>query len=184
MRNRRLFFAIKPPERVCDALETFIDTHKELPVRWTERSNLHLTLLFLGWVPETGVNELMKKGRELLSEPQGSILFSHLDWGPPSGSTRMIWTHGTADPSWGTLKERMRTALASEDLYHGADEWPFTPHITVARMEPTTKSKLPNIRTGLLAEFTPSGVLLMESTLSQKGPTYSTIETFPLPKKT
>jgi len=50
----RIFIGIKLDDTVLDSLEKFLEPFKKIasPVKWTKRENLHITLKFIGDVPD------------------------------------------------------------------------------------------------------------------------------------
>lgn len=160
-------------------------------LRWATRENWHITTLFLGWIEEARIEEVVSTAKALVDDfTPDAIRFSHIDWGPLKGQPRMIWlygstsltTSGTEEQAWHDFKRTLREHLSKKRLYHDSDEWPFLPHVTIARMKPQSRHSLPDIRTELNAEYTPDELLLMESKLSPAGPTYTTLERFALKK--
>lgn len=184
-RKRRLFLAIAVPEEVREALARFLRKHRKLAVRWVPAENFHATVLFLGPTDEERISELRKAvaGILLKGPPREGVRFTYVDWGPPKGQTRMIWLYGEGSSSWQSFKDALRRDLAGRGLYRGTDEWPFLPHVTVARMEPRPRSGLPAIATLLEAQFFPEELLVMESRLSPRGPNYSVLDRIVLPRK-
>ena len=55
-KRRRIFIAINLPEDIKRELAAYDQKWSDLPVRWTEKENLHITLEFLGYLTdeETG----------------------------------------------------------------------------------------------------------------------------------
>lgn len=177
--RKRLFFALDLPEGALRACDEFRNTHKDLPVRWVPIENLHLTVLFLGSVPETKLPELTKSARKVVSPARSTpIQLISFDWGPPKTTARMIWLNGEADEEWNRIKDQLRNTAKVLAIYQETDERSFTPHTTIARMEPTPRRTLQNIATPFRFGFMPKDILLMESKLSPKGATYAVIERF------
>src|ERR1700710_2033683 len=58
----RMFVAVVPPEHVLEDLEEFITPRRgEVPVRWTEPEQWHLTLAFSRDVPERSYDDLVDR---------------------------------------------------------------------------------------------------------------------------
>ena len=56
----RLFVAVVPPDDVLDDLEEHLEPRREAgpEIRWTDRHQWHVTLAFLGDVPERRLDDL------------------------------------------------------------------------------------------------------------------------------
>ncbi|NUQ31517.1 MAG: RNA 2',3'-cyclic phosphodiesterase, partial [Dermatophilaceae bacterium] len=56
----RLFVAVVPPDEVLDDLEEHVAPRREAgpEIRWTDRHQWHVTLAFLGSVPEARLDDL------------------------------------------------------------------------------------------------------------------------------
>ena len=50
--KHRIFIAINLPEDIRKKLSEFPAKWPELPVRWTKKENIHITLVFLGYLSE------------------------------------------------------------------------------------------------------------------------------------
>jgi len=107
----------------------------DVGVRWADRENLHLTLIFLGDVPD----ETLPRVCDLAAGVAADI--EPFEWDvrgvqcvPPAGPLRMIWA-GVADATGrlATLAEGLRVALTGMGLHE--EERQFRPHITLARVK-------------------------------------------------
>lgn len=56
----RLFVAVVPPDDVLDDLEEHVEPRRDAgpEIRWTDRHQWHVTLAFLGAVPEARLDDL------------------------------------------------------------------------------------------------------------------------------
>ncbi len=126
-----------------DLEEATLDRLAELPgrlrapdagLRWVSRDSLHLTLIFLGDVPDETLPEVCRLARGVAAD------IEPFEWEvrgvlcvPPAGSLRMIWA-GVADATGrlAELAERLRAALAGLGLHE--EERRFRPHVTLARV--------------------------------------------------
>jgi RNA 2',3'-cyclic 3'-phosphodiesterase len=133
--SQRTFLALDLEEATIDRL---LAVQRKLDdpgagIRWVDRDNLHLTLIFLGDVPDEGLSEVC----ELSAAAAG--LVQPFEYGirgvecvPPAGPLRMIWA-GVEDPTGrlAELQDRLRTALTGLGLHEETRS--FHPHITLAR---------------------------------------------------
>ncbi|MDP3996027.1 MAG: 2'-5' RNA ligase family protein, partial [bacterium] len=118
--KRRIFVAINLPEKVKNKLAEYRDKWPELPVRWTKKENLHITLEFLGYLTDEELIELLQKTKEIASEKESfdihlnKICYGPIDKKPPKESKipRMVWVVG----------EKLK-------------EFNLSPHITLGRLK-------------------------------------------------
>ena len=175
--------AVKPPEDVLDAVAAAAEPGRSVRVglRWEQRDRYHLTLQFLGPVRE------LPEVVEGLSAATGDRAAFPLRLGgagafPKPGRARVVWMGAAAG---GPHLVELAGAVAGDlrPLGYEPDRKEFHPHLTLARL------KVPDNVTDVLAAigpeavgepFTVGEVLLYQSQLSSKGPTYTVLERFPL----
>lgn len=141
--------------------------------RYLLRESYHVTLAFLGDIPEAQVRAAMDALDEACAqawrvtlEPDGLGTF-----GKPHNAT--LWLGLVKDPSLMGLAERMRRALSAHGL--SIDERPFRPHITIARHASIQPEALPALAFPLPAAA--RCVTLFKSTLAPDGAVYDAIHT-------
>ena len=103
-------------------------------VAWVAPGNLHLTLKFLGAVPETRIESIAGalSAASLEANPFQARIRG-LGAFPSAGRPRVVWagvTEGAAEMI--DLARRVDTALAALGL--SRDERPFSPHVTLGRV--------------------------------------------------
>jgi RNA 2',3'-cyclic 3'-phosphodiesterase len=103
-------------------------------VAWVAPGNLHLTLKFLGAVPETRIESIAGalSAASLEANPFQARIRG-LGAFPSAGRPRVVWagvTEGAAEMI--DLARRVDTALAALGLPR--DERPFSPHVTLGRV--------------------------------------------------
>ena len=186
----RVFCAIELPHEVREkVLAPSTRLRKALPeahASWSKVDNIHLTLKFLGDIPESQVENLStaaaNASRGLDSFPirvKGSGVF------PTRGQPRVLWI-GIEDLQ-GKLAELYRR-LEGECARAGfhKEPRPFHPHLTLARLrKPASARALADAH--LQMEFEPleltvSELLVIRSELSSAGSKYTTITRRPLTK--
>lgn len=186
----RLFFAIPMPEevraQVAEVLRELAGGAR-IVVKWVEPENLHITLKFVGAVPQARVAELDELGREAARAGRcctmrivGAGAF------PNARRPRVVWlgTTGDLEPLASVAAELDR--LAAERGLAEAENRAFTPHLTLGRVR---RGKLAPDLTSLLEayagrEFGEARVdrfVLMRSHLRPQGPVYEVVETYALP---
>jgi RNA 2',3'-cyclic 3'-phosphodiesterase len=127
----RLFVALHPPPQVlaelCEAVGDLRRQHEEL--RWVSEESWHITLAFLGEVPEERLPELTERlGRAAARHPAPVLSIGH---GGRFGD-RVLWMRvdGDRDP----LKRLAASvAAAVRRTRIPVEDRPFRPHITLGR---------------------------------------------------
>jgi 2'-5' RNA ligase len=184
--SKRLFVSVDLDD-LADELREIQEPLADLPgVDTVDPEGVHVTLKFLGDTPESRLDEVIDAlGQAVESadvEPfeaafEGYGVFPSLDYisvvwvGVGAGSDELTRLH---EPI-----ERETTAIGFD-----VEEHDFTPHATLARVrDARSKSDIQ----GLVREGDPAvgrlrigEVRLTESTLSEAGPVYETVESFPL----
>jgi 2'-5' RNA ligase len=189
--NRRLFVALDPPEPVrrrlaALAVELRRDAGRHAEeVRWVAPENVHLTLQFLGAVPEervaaieAAIREVAAAARPLSLELKGAGGF------PNARRPRVVWAGLAGEvAALGALVADLGRRLAP--LGFAPEERPFSAHLTLGRARDGRGA--PGLAGALAhaagADGTPwraADVTLFESHLSPKGPRYEVILRAPL----
>ena len=173
----RLFVAIRPPESVLDLL---IDTMEGLPsLRWQDEDQLHLTLRFIGEV----------------DRPLGEDLAAALTALHVEGFTIRIsgvgrFDHQRRGALWAGVEPRDKLAALAAKVERACvgvglppERRAFHPHITLARLKPTsgTVRNLLELAGGLSSPpFRIDDFALFESKLTPDGAVYTVVESYPL----
>lgn len=177
----RLFVAIELSDRVRAAL---VKAQAALRptcdgVRWVQTPGLHLTVKFLGEVPDGDVEDT---SAAVVEAAAGAAAFDMEVAGcgcfPARGPVRIVWA-GVAEPS-GAL-ERYVEALEGrlERLGFARERKAFSPHITIGRVREDRsggrlRSTVEAFELGAM-EQPVSSATLMSSVLSPKGATYAQV---------
>lgn len=129
MTTERLFIALTLPEAVRAVLAR---TAEPIPgVSWTRPEQLHMTLRFLGDVPETQHDGIVARLASVRVQPfilpvEGVGTF------PANRPPRVIWVGaGTGHPRLFQLRQRLDDALIAAGLQ--LDVRAFHPHVTLGR---------------------------------------------------
>jgi 2'-5' RNA ligase len=133
----RSFVAIQLPEEAKKGLARLrkrLERDDHRFVKWVDPGGIHLTLKFLGNIPSTRVTEIteaMKRAAQGISPFLLEI--SGLGAFPNLKQARVIWVSiGGELDRLSTLQRNMDSALAA--LGFAAEERPFVPHLTLARI--------------------------------------------------
>jgi RNA 2',3'-cyclic 3'-phosphodiesterase len=163
----RLFLGLRLPDDALDRLEQW--QHEHLSGRIVTRTNLHVTLAFLGSRPAAEVSRLAgvlaKAARDA-----GSIEFSARRY----RETRSVGMVVLDDPTGegGRLAERIFGGLEALAVYE-REKRPWLPHITVLRFRspPRLAPPVPDLGT-----FGPSDAAVYHSRLRPSGAQYEVLE--------
>ncbi len=180
----RLFVALEIPAVVRGNLAAVIKSlHAVWPqTRWVRPQNLHVTLKFIGEVPETKLAAIRNALAGVRSEQPVALDFRGLGFFPNEKHPRVFWAGIDASTNLKTLAANIDGA--TEKVGIPREQRPFSPHLTLARFEPP---RLPEklraaIQENAAREFgslRTSQFHLIESKLKPSGAEYTTVESFP-----
>lgn len=133
----RLFVAIVPPVEVVEHLAEFAEPRRSYPdedLRWAAEENWHITLAFLGDVPEYKTDDLAE-GLERVAERQKPIDLKLAGSGafPGVADARVLWA-GVRDEAGALPHLASVTRGAANKAGVPVDGRKFTPHLTLARL--------------------------------------------------
>lgn len=167
----RLFVAVWPPEDVLDRLAA-LDRPAVAGLRWTTRDQWHVTLRFLGGVPDPApVVEALAGMRP--AGPAKAVLGPAVD----RFGRRIVHV-----PVAGLDAVAAGVVGATAGLGRPPEDRPFHGHITLARVAKGGKVDLrPLAGAPVAGDWHVGAVCLVESRLSPAGARYEVLERFPLP---
>lgn len=181
----RLFVGLAVPNSVRSAIESLIHELKPLDDswRWVRAENLHVTLKFLGEVTADKLPELIHALRNAPSSCSVSLNFQRLGFFPNERRPRVLWLGLDEAPGLIGLAATIENVMAGAGFPR--EEREFAPHLTLARSKLGTISQpLRDAATKYSArQFGTMGAStfhLIESKLKSTGPSYTTLESFPL----
>ena len=177
MPTMRIFFALWPSLQSAKHLATIAaETAARIGGRPTRQETIHLTLAFLGEVPEERAPELITIAEalrmsafDLRIDRLGYWRHNHLLWAGCSEGPAQL-----AELASGLCR---RLSEAGFSIDNG--KRPFTPHVTLVRKvpEPGPEPSLPAIEP---ITWTCPDFVLVRSRLSSDGPNYEALARFPL----
>ena len=183
----RAFIAIIPPTTLQQTMAEIRQVFQRLslPWRWVPPDHIHLTLRFLGNVPDESVISLLQA---IEQASQGQTAFPlrarALGCFPHPARPRVLWV-GLDDPSQalGRLNERLIAALTP--LGFPPEDRPFHPHLTLARVQNRSPSSqlLPMLQTYQnrdFGEFLVTHIYLVKSQLQRGGSLYTILRSVTL----
>ncbi len=183
--RHRIFIAINLPEDVKKQLVSYQSKWPELPIRWTKKENIHITLVFLGYVNEDELMEICRAVKEAALKNQPfSIGLKRIYYGPPDKKpARMVWAEGGKSQELAKLQGDLEDVLLGK--VSNMEKRSFAPHITLGRlrqwefrnMEPEER---PKVDEEISLNFDVASIDIMESKLKPKGPEYFCLESLAL----
>lgn len=184
MTNVRTFIAVELSGFVKKRAEAAIKRLQEVPadVSWVRPQNMHLTLKFLGDVPDHELNDVCRTVTKAVAglEPF-EIAFRGCGAFPNSSRPRTIWLgveHGQDEIA--ELHAAINSALKA--LRYPQETRRFQPHLTLGRVHESSPQKLADLAAQIESMKTVDGdltvvdqVVVMSSFLDRHGPTYDPI---------
>jgi 2'-5' RNA ligase len=185
--GHRLFLALFVPEALHPALGRQAKawlTNFGAGLRAVPERNLHLTLAFLGDLPEESHAPLVAAVREICATtPPLSLRLAGCGAFPDARRPQTLWAgvHGDLEPLSG-LARRLRAAC--EPLAPKLAPNPFTPHLTLARPSRTIAKPPIELRPGIpvFGGWKAEAVVLAQSYLGGGPPRYEERDRFALGK--
>lgn len=174
----RLFFCVELAEEVREALSRVAEGCRRLlgPGSWVPPENYHLTVRFLGEVPEEKLPQLLEAGKKIAAQAKPFVLRLDTFGGfPQPKAARVLWVGPRADaPDFRRLCQQMEEAVQA--LGFPGEKKEALPHVTLARF------KSPKDLGEVLARVNPAipevkiaGLTLMRSELRPEGAKYTPV---------
>jgi RNA 2',3'-cyclic 3'-phosphodiesterase len=180
----RTFIAIAVPEPIEQELARLqAELAPEVAgCHWTSTRPFHITLAFLGDVPDSDLNQICQTvTASTISLDRFEVEVHGLGAFPNAGRPRVVWAGVTAT-NINALNELQQSVIGSlERIGHSPDDPRFHPHVTLGRIK---HSRQGNRRVQALIErwagwsaggFTVTDVFVMASILGRAGPSYEVL---------
>lgn len=186
MRNHRVFIAINLPDHIKQKLFKWQQDWNMLPVHWTKKPSLHITLVFIGSVTDDQMLEICQLARQIGAKHQSfEIKLKQICLGPPNRPPRMIWVEGEKNLALAKLKDDLENSLVNlaKSGFNKKEARAFAPHITLARIKQGEWRQLspqPSIAKEIDLVFPVESIEVMESQLLRSGAEYTVLESVPL----
>jgi 2'-5' RNA ligase len=174
----RLFFALRPEpaERsaIASATQPVVQT---LHTRQVHEADLHLTLCFLGDVPEARVATVQEVASDITAH-HSRLSLTRLDCWERSRVLCLLPEQDDALRAVGELARSIDAAARGAGI--APDAKPFRPHVTVARKVPPAASRARRWPEPLAAPlpFTTDGFVLLQSAPEPDGPRYAILRSW------
>ena len=182
----RIFIGIKLDEPLMEQIEKFLEPIKNInsPVRWVKRENLHITLKFIGEVP----NEKFQQIAAVLSQNKFTtdsfdLQITGCGKFGKGNALNILWIginhHKKLEEIYSTLENLLsKGGIAKENR-------PFNPHITVGRNRKSFNFKsiiriLEEKQFEFISNLKVSQFQIFKSELTPDGPIYTIMKELPL----
>jgi len=170
----RCFISVEIPEelkRTVSPLKKEIHTEGIKPV---EDKNMHITLKFLGDVPEEKFGEIESALRKV-EFSKFKIKLKGVGVFPNESYIRVVWVGCSDDAHLKDLSEKINDSLSGF-----FKKEPFSAHLTIARVKRKVDLNefLDEHKDDEFGEFEVSNFELKSSKLTREGPKYSTVSVF------
>jgi len=177
----RTFFAMELTPDVVSKIQSACRSMDRLPgkINWVSPENMHVTMNFVGDVPDDRVKELCEIGRKTAE----GMDFDHVEFSngplacvPHEGYLRMIWSEAT-DQSGNMEKLYEALKEPARDFGTKPDRRPFRGHVTVARIKATRRpdeirNAVNNLSETDFGKVRTEHLVLYSSELKKNGPVY------------
>lgn len=181
MQKRRFFIAINLPDEIKVILKSLQSNINKTYYNLTTPNNLHITLLFLGYLKENEIFKIQNILNKTVSLfPSFTAHLSNIMFFPSSDNPRIISITTKSEERLEKFQKIIQNKL-SELNFTDIEKRKFKPHITIARLKNGNNNiidlknfKAPKIKWGI------SKISLMESILQPKGAKHITLQEFKL----
>lgn len=195
MLRHRVFIAINLPDNIKKALAKYQKKFSELPVKWVKEKNLHLTVLFLGYLTDVEIQkvcEISKKVSQNIKPFQ--IVLNKITYGPKEINIedirtlgeipRMIWLKGEKSKELSELRSKLELEI-TKNINYKKDFKEVIPHITLGRIRKwqfknLDLDEIPEISEEISLIVDVNSIEIMESNLRRSGPEYIILESVEL----
>jgi len=145
-------------------------------IKWVRADHMHLTLVFLGEVPEARAPAIVDTVNQPVARPPFDLVFAGIGVFPPRGAPNVLWV-GAAAGEADSIGLQRELADRVRRLGVEIDQRPFHPHLTLARWKTSRGADrsraLAARRDGAIARVHVDHATLYQSRLSSAGPTYT-----------
>jgi 2'-5' RNA ligase len=177
----RVFIAVDIPDEIR---KTLGDLQREMrpltsSARWVAPESIHITLKFVGEIPEKRLEDIDSALRGLTWKPF-TITVRGVGFFPGTRSPRVFWA-GMEAPTMEGLAEQLDTLM--ERLGFEKEKRAFRPHLTLARAKDTRidsslVSAAAKYEEHAFGSFSVDRVFLFKSTLKPSGAVYEKLKEY------
>jgi 2'-5' RNA ligase len=182
----RCFLAIELPEAVRQGLAQLQDRlgPQVGGVAWTRSEQIHLTLKFLGEVPDADVPKAIEAATAVAGR-YGPFELTVAGAGcfPPSGQARVLWVAIQPPPELLACQQECEQAF--ESLGIPPENRSFHPHLTLGRVKDfhagrSARAAIEQVADFEAGRFTARQLVFFQSVLQRTGPIHTALARLPL----
>lgn len=181
--RHRIFIAVNLPDDIRKKLADRQSQWPDLPIRWTKRDNLHITLSFLGYVADENLMEIFGIVKKIAAKRSAfDVKLNKIIYGPPKKMPpRMVWVEGENSQELANLQKDLDNTFSGRSITLEKETRPYAPHITLGRIKTwefraIEPEERPEVNEEINMDFGVSSIEVMESQLKRGGPTYAVLE--------
>lgn len=189
----RTFIALDFSPEIIRKINEIIDYFKtqtpERALKWVAPENLHLTIKFLGEVPEKKIEQIKSLINETLDDVKSfEIGVEKLGMYPNSQKPRVVWLGVRGAGPLKEIHKVLDSQLQKAEIQ--PDNRGFSPHLTIARVRRNADIQsvkeigetLSKFKVDSLGTCTVNHIILYKSELTPQGPIYTPLLSSPLNK--
>jgi 2'-5' RNA ligase len=179
----RAFLAVELPGDVRSAVVRVADTLRRVVpgrARWVPSENVHLTLKFLGNVPEEGLMRLLRALVPRVAKTQPfEVALGGVGAFPNARAARVLWV-GIADGASELARLARHLDAATARAGVPRERRPYHGHLTLARLREPARVPVERVDPPDPLRFTVEEVVLFRSDNEDGGPRYTLLARLPL----
>ncbi len=175
----RLFIAAPLPEELKQYLSEQASLYQDEAIRPIPLENLHLTLFFIGNVPEEQLSSIKQVTQHIASQSAAfDLRLEAIEPGPKQRSPRLVWARFESSALFEQLSQSLTQALSSAP----PDTRKAIPHITLARFRKDRPAprNLPVVEPEQSVTLQVREIAVWHSELASPHPRYRILESYPL----
>lgn len=181
MDKLRLFFAVDLAGPMKDETLKLAARGEENIWRWISKDDLHLTLVFIGYLDQEKLPQVIEAGQKACQNiPTFVLKCLNIEYGPNNNNARMIWLNIEKSEILAQLKNNLEKALADRRINFNQEQREFHPHITLARLKIGSFKPNRPMEQNYIKNFSVGEIMLMASNLKRSGAEYTCIQIFSL----
>jgi 2'-5' RNA ligase len=180
----RLFVALSISASVRENLTSLLDElHRaDSRPRWVNPANLHVTLRFIGHVPDENLSNINNALSKVVAPAALTLHFRGVGFFPDERRPTVVWAGVQAPSGLAALAACIDESLAGCGIQR--ETRPFSPHLTLARFKETRltealRAQLQRSKDRSFGEQLSTEFHLMKSELKPTGAEYTTLRSFP-----
>jgi RNA 2',3'-cyclic 3'-phosphodiesterase len=179
----RMFVALEIPDKIIKKILELRDAAagNESKLNWEHKDKIHLTLKFIGEVPEEKV-DLIKESLNFIEDfSKINLELTKFGFFFRKKEPKILWMGLKADKNLNILFEEIENNMLSLGI--PKEERKFKPHLTLLRIKkPVRKKFIKNFEDYLFdrVSFNADSVALIKSELSAEGSKYTEIKKYKL----